>query len=77
MVGVRMFCWFVLTASRVLLTTDYLVSLKCVLVEQPFAIYVALPLHSNVHQLKRCALPKIVAGVNKFVDAAVKPTLYF
>jgi len=47
------------------------------LVEQPFAIYVALPFHGDIHQLKRCALPKIIAGVDKFVDAAVEPTLNF
>jgi hypothetical protein len=45
------------------------------LVKQPFAIYVALSLHGDVHQLKCCALPKIVAGVDKFVDAAIEPTL--
>jgi len=73
MIGVGVFRWFVLASSGILLTTKNLVALKSVLVIQPFTIYVALPLHGNVHQLECSALPKIVARVDKFTDTAIEP----
>jgi len=75
-VGVGIFRRFVFASSRILLATKNLVALKSVLVIKPFPIYVALTLHSDVHELKRGSLPKIVARVNKFIDTAIEPTFY-
>ena len=76
MVWISAFGRLVLASTVDVLTAEDRICLQSFLPTEPVPIHVRVTLRRNIEQLKRGALPEVIAAVDELVYATVEATLF-